>query len=255
MTARMGTDPHATGPEPQRSAPAPAGTVYGRGGAPTSDRDFGLLERLHPAVTAGIAAAVIGVFTLGYLAWRAVSGTESPAGEPPAAAAPRTVEEPARSPSPSPSPTGARLSAGAWSLESADRSGSYVRRDDALAVIGTLNAEDDEADRREASFVVLAGLADPSCFSFRAADGRFLRHYDFRLKFDETEDKALFREDATFCAAAGATADSVTLRSHNYPDRVIHHRQSELWLDRPDGSEGFAAASSFVVRSPLTPSG
>ncbi|GLH96247.1 AbfB domain-containing protein [Phytohabitans aurantiacus] len=249
----MSTDPHAPRPEPKRSAPAPTGTVYGRGGAPTRDQELGLLERLHPAVTAGVAAAVIGVFALGYLAWRAASGTESSAAAPATAAptAPQTAQEPAVSPSPSPSPTGATLSAGLWSLESADRSGSYVRRDDGRAVIDTVTPESDTADRREASLIVVAGLADPSCFTFRTNDGRFLRHFDYRLRFDEQDDSDLFREDATFCARTGATADSVTLRSHNYPDRVIHHRQSELWIDQPDGSEGFTGASSFVVRSAL----
>jgi hypothetical protein len=246
----MSTDPHATGPEPRRSAPVPTGTVYGRGDAMAGGRDLGLLERLHPAITAGIAAAVIGLCTLGYLAWRGVSATEPSvaAGSPTATA----IATQSPSSSPSPSPNGVTLSTGAWSLESADQSGSYVRREGDRARIDTVSAESDASDRREASLVVVAGLADASCFTFRASDGRYLRHYDFRLRFDEPDDTALLREDATFCAGTGATADSVTLRSRNYPDRVIHSRQTELWLDRPDGSEGFAAASSFIVRPSLT---
>ncbi|MEH1129014.1 AbfB domain-containing protein [Micromonospora sp. CPCC 206061] len=236
----MSTDPPATG------------TVYGRGAATASSQELGLLERLHPAITAAIAAAVIGVSALGYMMWRSVSAAEpsAAAGPPTPGAAPPPA--PSASPSPSPSPTGVTLSAGTWSLESADQSGSYVSRADGLAVIDPVDADSDAEDRREASLVVLAGLADSSCFTFRTADGRYLRHYDFRLRFDESDDSALFREDATFCAGTGSTADAVTLRSHNYPDRVIRHRQSKLWLDRPDGSEGFASASSFTVRSPLT---
>lgn len=243
----MSTDPRPPGQEPVRPA---TGTVYGRGGAPTSGPELGLLERLHPAITAGVAAGVIGVFALGFLVWRAVGDAEPSAAASPSGAAisPQPVEE-SPEPSPSPSPTGVTLGPGVWSLESVDRPGWYVRRDDDVAVIDEIGAANDAEDREEASFIVIAGLADASCFSFRTADGRYLRHFDFRLRFDELDDSTLFREDATFCPQAGADAGSVTLRSRNYPDRVIHHRQSELWIDPPDGSGG---ASSFTVRSPLT---
>lgn len=244
-------DPQPPGQEPVRPAPPAPGTVYGRGGAATSGPELGLLERLHPAITAGVAAGVIGVFALGYLAWRTVSDPEPSAAASPSAATvpPQPVEE-SPDPSPSPSPTGATLGPGVWSLESVDQPGWYVRRDDDVAVIDEVGAASDGEDREEASFIVVAGLADASCFSFRTADGRYLRHYDFRLRFDELDDSTLFREDATFCPQAGADTGSVTLRSRNYPDRVIHHRQSELWIDPPDGrSDG---ASSFTVRAPLT---
>jgi alpha-L-arabinofuranosidase B-like protein len=42
------------------------------------------------------------------------------------------------------------------------------------------------------------------------------------------------------------------LRSLNYPNRFIHRRGRELWLDDTDGSEAFKLESSFRVRSALT---
>ena len=233
--------------------PRPTGTVYGRGGVPVGAQKIGaekpdLFSRLHPAITATVAASLIAVLTLGYLAWRSTVTTASPvaAGSAPTEeASPPAVESPSPNPSPSVSPTGLALTAGTWSLESADSAGRFVRRRDGLGFVETIDAD----DAGDASLIVTGGLADRSCFSFRTADGRYLRHYAFRLRFDAPDDSELFRKDATFCRETG---DSVRLRSANYRDRFVHRRGRELWLDKPDGSEGFAAASSFTVRTPLT---
>jgi hypothetical protein len=232
----------------------PTGTVYGRGGAPVSGREPepGLLSRLHPAITAGIAVSVIAVLTLGYLVWRSSITTQPPVAAGPAttpAAAPPATESPVASPSPSPSAssTGPALTPGTWFLESVDYSGRYVRRKDGLGVVETINAATDEKARQEAALIVTNGLADRSCFTFRTTDGRYLRHYAFRLRFAKPDDSDLFLKDATFCAEAGTEANTVRLRSFNYPDRTIHHRDAELWLDKTDDSPGFLAASSFTT--------
>jgi hypothetical protein len=249
----METDPHP--PHPPRPSSVSAGTVYGRGGVPVSGEKQDLFSRLHPAITATVAASFIAVLTLGYLAWRSTMAAEPSlaAGSATVQAAPvPTTESPEASPSPSPSvsPTGATLTAGMWSLESAGHAGSYIRRKNGLGVVETIDPGRG-SDSREATLIVTNGLSDRSCFSFRTADGRYLRHYAFRLRFDRPDGSSLFAKDATFCAVGGTAADSVRLRSVNYPDRVLHARGSELWLDRPDGSSGFRAESSFTVRSPL----
>ncbi|HEX8347359.1 MAG TPA: AbfB domain-containing protein [Actinoplanes sp.] len=256
--------------------PGPTGTVYGRGGVPVGAQNVGaqkvgaekpdLFSRLHPAITATVAASLIAVLTLGYLAWRSTVTTASPvaAGSAPTEeASPPAVESPSPNPSPSVSPTGLALTAGTWSLESADSAGRFLRRRNGLGFVETIDAD----DAGDASLIVTGGLADRSCFSFRTADGRYLRHYAFRLRFDAPDDSELFRKDATFCRETGETrdtgaggdtgetgagGDSVRLRSANYRDRFVHRRGRELWLDKPDGTEGFAAASSFTVRTPLT---
>ena len=244
----MGTDPD---PHRLRSSAAPAGTVYGRGAMPVGGDKPDLLSRLHPAITATIAVSFIAVLTLGYLTWRSSVTTASPVAAASASAAPAEPpadDSPEASPSPSPSvsPSGLPLTRGTWSLESVDASGSFIGRRDGLGVVETIDAAGDM------SLVVTGGLADRSCFSFRTADGRYLRHYAFRLRFDAPDDSDLFRKDATFCAETGAGGDSVRLRSVNYRDRVLHHRGRELWLDRSDGSRGFSADSSFTVRAPAS---
>ena len=243
-------------PDPDRVRPPalPAGTVYGRGGAPMSGREpeHGLLSRLHPAITAGIAVSVIGVLTLGYLIWRSTITTRPPVAVGPAttpAAVPPATESPQASPTPSPSAssTGPALTPGTWLLESVDYTGRYVRRKDGLAVVETINAANGEEARQEAALIVTNGLADRSCFTFRTTDGRYLRHYAFRLRFSKPDDSDLFLKDATFCTEVGTGADVIRLRSFNYPDRTIHHRDAELWLDKTDDSQNFIAASSFTA--------
>jgi hypothetical protein len=95
---------------------------------------------------------------------------------------------------------------------------------------------------------VIKGLADSACFTLRAENGRYLRHFGFQLRFDPLDDSDLFRKDATFCAAGGQPAGTVRLRSKNYPDRLLHRREARLHIDKPDGSRTFETGSSFVVR-------
>lgn len=38
--------------------------------------------------------------------------------------------------------------------------------------------------KQSATFTVVPGLADANCSSFRDSAGRYLRHWDFRVRFD-----------------------------------------------------------------------
>ena len=96
-------------------------------------------------------------------------------------------------------------------------------------------------------FTVVEGLADTSCFSFRAPGGKYLRHYDYRLRFDNPDGADLYRKDATFCPLDGVPAGIVRLRSANYPDHFIHRRGNDLYIDKRDGSDAFDADSSFTL--------
>jgi hypothetical protein len=98
---------------------------------------------------------------------------------------------------------------------------------------------------------VVPGLADPRGYSFVGPDGRYLRHKNFRLRFDLRDGSSLFKKDATFYAHPGSTAGSVTLESFNYPDRVILHRNRRLWLVPRQATAAFRAASSFQPARPL----
>ncbi|MET7403699.1 AbfB domain-containing protein [Dactylosporangium sp. NPDC005572] len=139
---------------------------------------------------------------------------------------------------------------GEWSFESVDRSGEFVTNAGDFATLGPVSAFSAERVRQQATFTVVGGLADVRCVTFRAADGRYLRHSELRLRFSVDDHTALFREDATFCPRPGAATGSVVLQSHNYPALVLRHRDGGSWLAVPDGTVAFARQSSFVTHTP-----
>jgi hypothetical protein len=99
------------------------------------------------------------------------------------------------------------------------------------------------------AFTAVPGLADPNGYSFRAPDGRYLRHYAFKLRLDPTGGDN-FAEDATFVARPGATAGSVAFESFNFPGRYIRHRGFELWADLTTNTDLFRNDSSFTAVAP-----
>ncbi|AGL17129.1 AbfB domain-containing protein [Actinoplanes sp. N902-109] len=207
----------------------PAGTVYGRGGVDVREPRQGLLTRTHPAMTAAVCAGIIAVLALAYGIWRA---TASPA-QPVAAAVSASPSPVAASSAPPP----ARLTAGQWLLSPSDDPTIFLTTEDGYAAL---------ADEKLV-LTVVAGRADESCFSFRTDDGRFMRHFDYRLRFDADDGSELFRNDATFCPDDGTRAGTVRLRSKNYPDHVVHRRGTELYIDEPEDSGTFAAESTFKL--------
>ncbi|MFF8261300.1 sigma-70 family RNA polymerase sigma factor [Streptomyces virginiae] len=152
-------------------------------------------------------------------------------------------------PSPvSPSAVPGTVPLGAQSLESVDDPALYLTYADDFATLGRVSASSSAQTRQRVTFVVIQGLADTRCVTFRAADGRYLRHRDLRLRLSTNDGSELFREDATFCPQPGAVAGSVTLHAHNYPGSVLRHRDGGIWLDGSDGTRAFAGQASFIVR-------
>ncbi|MFD9043594.1 AbfB domain-containing protein [Streptomyces bottropensis] len=85
--------------------------------------------------------------------------------------------------------------------------------------------------REDSSFKVVSGLAKSSCYSFKMADGRYVRHQNFRLRVSGNDGSELFRQDATFCPMQSPHSDAVMLQAVNYPDRFLRHKNFELVLD------------------------
>ncbi|WP_181808319.1 glycoside hydrolase family 43 protein [Streptomyces shenzhenensis] len=102
------------------------------------------------------------------------------------------------------------------------------------------------ADKQAATFTVVAGLADAGGYSFRDAAGNYLRHYDFRGRFDANDGTTAFAEDATFIARTGTATGSVRFESYNYPGRYLRHYNYQLRVDISDGTDLFRQDSSFV---------
>jgi alpha-L-arabinofuranosidase B-like protein len=184
----------------------------------------------HAAVKVLVGAAVVVILAAVAVVWHSAAGGDA---EPAAQAA-------TTSPSPSVKASSAplELAAGSWLLSLGGESGGY------LTVAGEYAGL--SADERTV-FTVVKGLADDSCFSFQAPSGKYLRHFDYRLRFDKTDDSDLYRQDATFCPLDDAPAGAVRLRSANYPDHVVHSRDDGLYIDKPDDSGDFEAESSFKL--------
>jgi RNA polymerase sigma factor (sigma-70 family) len=137
------------------------------------------------------------------------------------------------------------------SLESADEPGLFVTTSDDLGILAPIQFGSTLAVRRQATFTAIVGLAKPSCFSFRAQNGRYLRHASWRFRLDPNQGTPLFRSDATFCFKNGAVAGSIVLEASNYPGWYLHHRGNELWVDQANASTTFRAETSFRLRPAL----
>ncbi|RSS51687.1 sigma-70 family RNA polymerase sigma factor [Streptomyces sp. WAC07061] len=235
---------------------AAAAAVKGGGGP------YGAVAGKLHAVTAhqlaGLAAgAVLVTGAATYAAWpepapRVPDVSAAPAAGPTAGRptpVPSGTPTPAGPPSASPSAeAGGTVALGARSLESVDQPDLYLTYAGDFATLGPVSASGGAQARQRVTFTVVRGMADPRCVTFRAADGRYLRHHYLRLRLSTDDGSELFRKDATFCPRPGAVPGSVTLHSHNYPGAVIRHRDGGIWLDGSDGTRAFAGQASFVVR-------
>ncbi|MFJ9544286.1 AbfB domain-containing protein [Streptomyces sp. NPDC101225] len=99
--------------------------------------------------------------------------------------------------------------------------------------------------RRDATFKVVKGLADGSCYSFATAGGGYLRHRDFLLRSERDDGSALFEQDATFCPRTSSYPGAVMLESVNYPGRYLRHQNFRLRLDPWQQSDLYRADSAF----------
>ncbi|MFJ5306211.1 AbfB domain-containing protein [Streptomyces sp. NPDC088350] len=139
--------------------------------------------------------------------------------------------------------SGSSSSSAAWksvrSVNYPDRywqvNGDYVK----------LNPIGSAAARRAATFKLVKGLANSSCYSFATADGSYLRHRDFILRAERNDGSPLFKQDATFCPRPSSYPGAVMLESVNYPGRFLRHQNFQLKLDRYQNSGLYQQDSAF----------
>ncbi|MEU7827201.1 sigma-70 family RNA polymerase sigma factor [Catellatospora sp. NPDC049133] len=214
----------------------------------------------HPIAALAVTGTVVAGSAAAVISWPATPPPRPPAivaPGPSAVALPPSPSPRRAAPSPSPvAPSPARsparqLAVGPASLEAGDGTGLYVTTTAALGVLAPLSGASSASARQQATFQVVAGIADPKCFSFRSPDGRYLRHSSWRVRLHADDGTALFKGDATFCVRPGSSAATILLESSNYPGWFLHRRGTELWVDQSDGSAGFRAESSFRIRPPL----
>ena len=142
-------------------------------------------------------------------------------------------------------------------LGSVAASGAAISLDTAnLAVLTTVGSPPTAATLASARYVARSGLADASCVSLEsvATPGKWLRHANYRLQLSAYAATALFFGDATFCPEPGASGSGVTLRSKNFPARVMHHRDGQIWIDTQASDTAFTTNAGFLAQqlSPAT---
>ncbi|MEU6511704.1 AbfB domain-containing protein [Streptomyces sp. NPDC046942] len=145
------------------------------------------------------------------------------------------------SPQPKPKPAPQETGTSVRSVNYPDRywhiSGDFVRLDP----VGS------PADRRDATFRVVKGLANSGCYSFATADGGYLRHRSFLLRAEPDDGTPLFRQDATFCPRPSPYPGATMLESVNYPGRFLRHQNFQLKLAPYQNTDLYWADSAFTL--------
>jgi hypothetical protein len=116
-----------------------------------------------------------------------------------------------------------------------------------LIQVDQVSSRSGSETREDSSFNVVSGLANPSCYSFRMTDGRYVRHQNFVLRAARHDGSGLFKQDATFCPRSAYPSGAITLESVNYPGHFVRHRNFLLRLERFDHSQQFFADATFLV--------
>lgn len=130
----------------------------------------------------------------------------------------------------------------------------YLRHRDGLARTDAYDANSAALDKADASFRVVSGLADASCYSLESQNypGQYLRHQAWRVHLAKRDATALFDADATWCGRAGLSGNGLSLESYNLRGSYMRHFNAEVWLATKGGSNGGDAAASFEADASWT---
>ena len=128
----------------------------------------------------------------------------------------------------------------------------YLRHQNSLAFTEVVDGSSADTLKQDASWNIIPGLADANCSSFEASNypGKFLRHFNFRLRIDSdsSSDPAqsdTFKKDATFCYRSGLSGKGYSYESKNIPGAYIRHIGGEVWLAKPGGTHPWDNPNSF----------
>ncbi|MFE8011624.1 family 43 glycosylhydrolase [Streptomyces antibioticus] len=98
--------------------------------------------------------------------------------------------------------------------------------------------------------IPVADGVTPQRFSSANHPDRFVRHWEFRARIEAGVSPLA---DSQFRVVTGlAGTDTVSLESANYPGYYLRHRNFEVWVERNDGTAGFAADAAFHRRTGLS---
>ncbi|WNG30153.1 beta-galactosidase [Cystobacter fuscus] len=129
----------------------------------------------------------------------------------------------------------------------------YLRHSDSLGYTEVVDSASTGTLKQDATYKIVAGLADASCYSFepRNFPGSYLRHFNSRIRRDPRDGTALFDQDATFCARAALDgSQAVSFESKNKPGFYLRHRGGEVWVEALENTTGFRQDASWGIASP-----
>jgi hypothetical protein len=125
----------------------------------------------------------------------------------------------------------------------------YLRHRDGLARTDVISSASSATDRLDATFIVRAGLAESSCYSFESANfpGQYLRHAGYRVQRAASDGTAVFQQDATFCAQQplNGGAGNVSLESLNYPGYHWRHYGEAVYIAANGGGNAWDNPASY----------
>lgn len=132
------------------------------------------------------------------------------------------------------------------SFQSVNYPTRYWQTQSSLLNLPVVSASSTTALKQASTFTVVAGLADAGGYSFRDSSGNYLRHWDYRARFDANDGTSTFAKDATFIVRTGTASGSVRFESYNYPGHFLRHYGYQLRVDVTDGTDTFRQDSSFA---------
>ena len=135
-----------------------------------------------------------------------------------------------------------------WQPTTPGFTGYSLRHQNYVAKISPITAASPAADLQDATFALVPGLADDSCYSFEAVNfpGYYLRHYNFQVVLNQGDGSALFAEDATFCATAGHNGQGISWQAYAYEDHYLRHYDGNVYIGANGGPRVGDAASSWA---------
>ncbi|WP_432990147.1 AbfB domain-containing protein [Dactylosporangium sp. CA-233914] len=174
----------------------------------------------------------------------------SPAPSSPDASGPAVAVGDATGPPKASSPAAATLQTGVYKslrATTACCTNRYARHRDGLGYIDVVDANSTALLKQDATWRVVPGLADSSCYSFEARNfpDHYLRNQAFRVRMDANDNSAPFKADATWCAQPGN--GGVRLTAWNFPGQYyLRHYNAELWLATPGGPNAYDSPTLFT---------
>ncbi|MFF5565737.1 AbfB domain-containing protein [Streptomyces sp. NPDC012623] len=135
----------------------------------------------------------------------------------------------------------------------------YLRHYDGLGFTEVVNAGSTGLLKADATWKVKPGLANRLCYSFESRNypGEYLRHRDFRVRRDASDNSALYKEDATWCPVRGS--DGIRLSAAAFPRQYLRHIDARLWLAQQGGTHtwdnpaGLVPDTTWAITAPWAP--